>query len=74
MRKEKPGCILNRNLVFVVSKMNGKEAGYRAKTDGNSKTDEQKSYSRLWRWDAVCRSIQSPVLLDPFGIKKTNNL
>ena len=66
MRKEKPGCILNRNLVFVVCPIwaAAKKPVTGQKLTENSKTDEQKSYSRPYRDGRVCRSIQSPVLLD----------
>lgn len=70
MRKEKPGCILNRNLVFVVCPIwaAAKKPATGQKLTENSKTDEQKSYSRPYRDGRVCRSIQSPVLLELLAV------
>ena len=70
MRKEKPGCILNRNLVFVVCPIwaAAKKPATGQKLTENSKTDEQKSYSRPYRDGRECCSIQSPVLFELLAV------
>lgn len=70
MRKEKPGCILNRNLVFAVRPIwaAAKKPATSQKLTANSKTDEQKSYSRPYRDGRECCSIQSPVLLELLAV------
>ena len=73
MRKEKPGCALSRNLVFAVRPIwtATKKPGVSKNWRKNSRTDEQKSYSRPYRDGRVCRSIQSPVLLDLLADKNS---
>lgn len=70
MRKEKPGCALSRNLVFcgAFDIAATRKPGASQKLTENSKTDEQKSYSRPYRDGRECYSIQSPVLLELLAV------
>lgn len=61
---------MNRNLVFVVCPIwaAAKKPATGQKLTENSKTDEQKSYSRPYRDGRECYSIQSPVLLELLAV------